>query len=124
MGAGLRYFTAPAVAPKHFSHTDHKARGIDVDRCEACHSIDAKGQVLAPAAQGHAPCLDAKCHATDFLAVGQKALDRPHELARCGDENACARVANILHDAMVVSDPVRLRATFRCSEGAESRTGK
>jgi hypothetical protein len=58
------------IEAKHFSHTDHKARGVDVDRCQACHSIDARGSVLAPAAQGHAPCLEAKCHATDFLAVG------------------------------------------------------
>lgn len=64
--------STPIVA-KHFSHADHKARGIAVDKCERCHAVDAAGQVLAPAAQGHAPCLDAKCHATDFLAVGEKA---------------------------------------------------
>jgi hypothetical protein len=73
----------PAVAPKHFAHTDHKARGVDVEKCASCHSIDATGQVLAPAAQGHAPCLDAKCHATDFLAVGQKARTaNPAQFAR------------------------------------------
>jgi hypothetical protein len=64
---------APAVAAKHFVHADHKARGVDVDRCEGCHSIDAKGQVLAPAARGHAPCLEARCHASFFLAVGEPA---------------------------------------------------
>ena len=64
---------APPVEPKHFSHADHRTRGVDVEKCASCHSIDAKGQVLAPAAQGHAPCLEAKCHATDFLAVGDQA---------------------------------------------------
>lgn len=64
---------AAAIAAKHFSHTDHKGRGVDVDRCEACHAIDAKGAVLAPAAQGHAPCLQAQCHATEFLSVGATA---------------------------------------------------
>ncbi len=74
---------APAVQPKHFSHSDHKTRGVDVDRCAACHSVDAKGQVLAPAAQGHAPCLDARCHASAFLAVGEKArAARPAEFAK------------------------------------------
>jgi hypothetical protein len=46
---------APAVAPKHFSHAEHKPRGVDVDKCASCHSVDAK------------------CHATDFLAVGDQA---------------------------------------------------
>ncbi|HEU0031822.1 MAG TPA: hypothetical protein VFQ53_14390 [Kofleriaceae bacterium] len=67
---------APAVEAKHFSHAEHKKRGVDTespDKCQNCHSIDAKGQVLAPAAQGHAPCLSANCHATEFLAVGEKA---------------------------------------------------
>jgi hypothetical protein len=74
---------APAVAAKHFSHTDHKARGVDVETCQACHAIDAKGQVLAPAAQGHAPCLAAKCHAADFLAVGEKArASQPAQFAK------------------------------------------
>lgn len=63
--------TPPApIAPKHFNHAQHKARGVDTSKCETCHRIDAKGAILAPAAQGHAPCLQANCHATDFLAVG------------------------------------------------------
>jgi hypothetical protein len=75
--------SGPAVQPKHFSHADHKTRGIDVDRCASCHSTDARGQVLAPAAQGHAPCLEAKCHAADFLAVGEKARkSQPAQFAR------------------------------------------
>ncbi|HWU91168.1 MAG TPA: hypothetical protein VN253_28070 [Kofleriaceae bacterium] len=74
---------APLPAPKHFSHTDHRTRGVDVEKCASCHAIDAKGQVLAPAAQGHAPCLDAKCHATDFLAVGDQARKRsPAQFAK------------------------------------------
>ena len=76
-------------AEKHFSHAAHKGRGLDVDRCETCHSIDAKGQVLAPAAQGHAPCLDAQCHATDFLAVGDKA--RTANAARFAKASAFCR---------------------------------
>jgi len=62
---------APAIEARHFSHKDHAAR-VDVGKCELCHSVDPKGQVRAPAAQGHAPCLDARCHASDFLAVGEK----------------------------------------------------
>lgn len=76
---------APTAAPtaKHFSHADHRGRSVDVDKCEACHAIDAKGQVLAPAAQGHAPCLAAQCHAADFIAVGEKTRARdPARFAR------------------------------------------
>jgi len=64
-------------AAKHFSHADHASKGVVVDKCDACHAIDSKGQVLIPAAQGHSPCLEAKCHASSFLAVGakQKAAD-------------------------------------------------
>ncbi|MBA3500652.1 MAG: hypothetical protein H0T65_09780 [Deltaproteobacteria bacterium] len=61
--------SAPAT-PKHFDHQSHGKRGVDVTKCETCHRTDAKGQILAPAAQGHAPCLQAQCHATDFVAVG------------------------------------------------------
>jgi hypothetical protein len=74
---------ASAPAPKHFSHADHKTRGVDVEACQACHSIDAKGQVLAPAARGHAPCLDAPCHAQDFLSVSEKArAQQPAQFAK------------------------------------------
>jgi hypothetical protein len=61
---------AKAIEAKHFSHAEHAKRDVDVTKCDACHRLDPKGQILAPAAQGHAPCLAAKCHATDFLAVG------------------------------------------------------
>jgi hypothetical protein len=57
---------------KHFNHADHASRGVAVDKCNDCHSIDGKGQVLVPAAQGHSPCLEAKCHASSFLAIGEK----------------------------------------------------
>jgi hypothetical protein len=74
---------AAAAEPKHFSHAEHKARGVDVGTCQACHALDAQGQVRAPAAQGHAPCLDARCHATDFLAVGEKArASQPAQFAK------------------------------------------
>lgn len=59
-----------AIAPKHFDHGEHAKRGVAVDKCGSCHRIDAKGEILAPAAQGHAPCLQSQCHASDFLAVG------------------------------------------------------
>ena len=59
-----------AITPKHFDHGAHAKRGLAVDKCETCHRIDAKGEILAPAAQGHAPCLQSQCHASDFLAVG------------------------------------------------------
>jgi hypothetical protein len=58
---------------KHFMHGEHAAKGVPVDKCDTCHHIDAKGQLLVPAAQGHSPCLEAKCHASYFLAVGEKA---------------------------------------------------
>jgi len=76
--------TATIVAT-HFSHANHQTRGIDTitpDKCVVCHSIDAKGQVLAPASQGHSPCLEAKCHAgvashaKDFLMIGTTAAGR------------------------------------------------
>jgi len=57
---------------KRFNHADHASKGVAVDKCNDCHSIDGKGQVLVPAAQGHSPCLEAKCHASSFLAVGEK----------------------------------------------------
>lgn len=59
-----------ATTAKHFDHKQHATKGVDVSKCETCHRIDAQGKILAPAAQGHAPCLQAQCHATDFVAVG------------------------------------------------------
>lgn len=78
--------SAPAATAKHFSHADHKARGVNVDACQTCHAVDARGQVLAPAARGHAPCLDTQCHAADFLAVGEKV--RAKEPARFAKASA------------------------------------
>lgn len=69
--APLFVLAEPRVATKHFDHKAHGTRGLDVTKCETCHRIDAKGAILAPAAQGHAPCLQAQCHATDFIAVGK-----------------------------------------------------
>ncbi len=66
-------FAAPATPePRHFSHAEHGKRGVAVDTCETCHAVGPKGEVLAPAAKGHAPCQAAGCHAADFLAVGEK----------------------------------------------------
>lgn len=68
----------PAGGPTHFDHKCHhgraNAKGEKVDtedkgKCKDCHAIDNKGVVLAPAQLGHAPCLQAKCHATEFLGA-------------------------------------------------------
>ena len=47
-------------------------RPPSIDKCDGCHAVDAKGQVSAPAALGHAPCLSARCHAADFVGIGEK----------------------------------------------------
>jgi hypothetical protein len=61
----------PTVVPLHFSHASHAARlGKDAHNCPLCHSVDDAGQVKPPASLGHAPCMQAQCHATWFLAVG------------------------------------------------------
>jgi hypothetical protein len=77
------------IEPSHFSHGDHMnyktAAGKIVDtkdpkNCGTCHSTDAKGMIKAPAAQGHAPCLQSKCHGDDpltadapsFFAISEK----------------------------------------------------
>ncbi len=74
-GAGSGSAAPPPPAPgaitaKHFDHAGHGKRGLDVTKCELCHHTDDKGQIMAPAQQGHAPCLRAECHASDFVAVG------------------------------------------------------
>lgn len=63
--------TGPVVA-KRFVHADHAKHKVDVAVCTTCHAIDTKGLVAPPASLGHAPCLDAGCHASDFLASGAK----------------------------------------------------
>jgi len=64
---------ASATAASHFSHRDHAGRKVAIAACETCHAIDAKAQVVAPAALGHSPCLSAGCHVTYFLATGAAA---------------------------------------------------
>ena len=59
-----------AIVAQHFSHAEHKQKGVDIQKCDACHAVDAAGLVAAPAAQGHAPCLAAGCHATEFVSTG------------------------------------------------------
>ena len=70
---------APAtpIAAKHFDHGESPAGSVDAIThggqklaCKTCHSLDAKGAIAVPGGIGHAPCLDAKCHATDFISVG------------------------------------------------------
>jgi hypothetical protein len=79
-GASVGNLAAQAPDPKvpgatHFTHKDHQGYGVDTQdpkKCGACHSIDAKGTILAPAALGHAPCLTSGCHADTFLKVSKK----------------------------------------------------
>jgi hypothetical protein len=60
----------PAAAPgAPFSHDEHASRKVVIDRCEACHGVDASGQVILPTAIGHSPCLSEGCHASDFAGV-------------------------------------------------------
>jgi hypothetical protein len=68
----------PAGGPTHFNHKCHhgraNAKGVKVDtqdsaKCKDCHAISDKGAVLAPAQQGHAPCMQSKCHSTEFLGA-------------------------------------------------------
>lgn len=54
----------------HFSHKTHAGR-LDTHRCEMCHSVDDAGAVKPPAALGHAPCMQAQCHASWFLATSE-----------------------------------------------------
>src|SRR4051812_45130930 len=79
---------APGDSPPamHFSHATHAKLPADkdprgssadggpwLDRCELCHEVDGKGVVVAPAALGHSPCLNAGCHAADFLGTSERA---------------------------------------------------
>lgn len=66
----------PAGGPVHFNHKCHQNRtnGAKVDtedpsKCKDCHTVTDKGKVLAPAQQGHAPCLKSGCHAKEFLGA-------------------------------------------------------
>jgi hypothetical protein len=69
---GAVAIAGPVVPATHFAHADHGQRGVPIDACETCHAVDARGQVVAPAALGHSPCQSARCHASDFLAIGDK----------------------------------------------------
>lgn len=66
----------PSGGPVHFNHKCHHNRttGAKVDtedagKCKDCHTVTDKGKVLAPAQQGHAPCLASGCHAKEFLGA-------------------------------------------------------
>ncbi len=66
----------PAGGPVHFNHKCHAERtnGKKVDtqdpaKCKDCHAVTDKGKILAPAQQGHAPCLQSGCHAKEFLGA-------------------------------------------------------
>lgn len=65
-----------ALVATHFAHVAHAQHGLDVAVCSRCHTLDANAAVNAPAARGHAPCLSAQCHATDFVASGPTTLAR------------------------------------------------
>jgi hypothetical protein len=72
IGLALVVCATAAAAPTHFTHRDHAAH-VAIAKCEACHAVDPRGQVVSPAALGHAPCLSAGCHASYFLAIGAAA---------------------------------------------------
>lgn len=68
----------PTGGPTHFNHQCHNGRmtaggkKLDTTKAEACkdcHAVTDKGKVLAPAQQGHAPCLQSGCHAKEFLGA-------------------------------------------------------
>ncbi|MGE0551204.1 MAG: cytochrome c3 family protein [Kofleriaceae bacterium] len=67
---GFAAWAAPAPTATHFSHAEHAKRSVAIDSCDTCHALDERGQILAPAAKGHAPCLAAGCHASDFVSIG------------------------------------------------------
>jgi hypothetical protein len=79
LGAAALAAPSAAITAQHFSHAEHKQRGIDIQKCDMCHAVDAAGIVAAPAAQGHAPCLTAGCHAAAFVSTGPttRAKDPP-----------------------------------------------
>ena len=64
----------------HFSHADHARRKVAIAKCETCHPVDANGQVTAPAALAHSPCLSAGCHAAYFAAASAAAEQRDPKL--------------------------------------------
>lgn|GEM_PF-5977623 len=64
-----------AVVAEPFDHELHEKLGVDMtagESCGACHSAGADGTLLPIADKGHKPCLDARCHAMDFIAVGPR----------------------------------------------------
>ena len=95
---GVGIYGAFADTPKdpkapegiHFMHGNHKDPlakiGINVDdpaQCKNCHTLDAKGVPLAPASQGHAPCMRSNCHAADFMVISEAGKkNKPQEFAR------------------------------------------
>lgn len=74
----------PVVEGIHFLHSNHMEAGVDTEspeKCKDCHSIDPKGAVMAPAGQGHFPCI--KCHAAEFLVITEKNKQaKPQEFAK------------------------------------------
>jgi hypothetical protein len=67
--------TAHAAAPPRFSHATHArlpfyATDADHLPCASCHALDrSTGDALAPGAQAHQPCADARCHGARMAAV-------------------------------------------------------
>jgi c(7)-type cytochrome triheme protein len=58
----------PANAPQ-FSHADHAKKGVNVNQCATCHTLDGKWLAETPTkGKAHAPCADAKCHREEFFA--------------------------------------------------------
>ncbi|MBX3162650.1 MAG: hypothetical protein KF773_42205 [Deltaproteobacteria bacterium] len=73
-GAGVRFDHA-----KH--ETDVKKLKKDL-KCEGCHGLDKAGKIIAPASQGHHPCIESGCHSDLFLAAGKAAEAKPVEFRK------------------------------------------
>ncbi len=64
---------AEAPAGSVFDHDAHRKAGVKINKnCGACHDAKADGTLLPIASKGHQPCLDADCHAMDFMSVGAR----------------------------------------------------
>lgn len=114
-----------------FSHRDHQARGVNVNRaCRTCHALDARGTPLPPAPD-HMPCAEAACHRDQFSARAPKIcgachlgtepwarlhFDRPPQ----GETEFGARFSHRLHQAVPAADTARPAADAGPSPGPSS----
>ena len=61
------------VVARKFNHGAHVSRGVKIgEACNECHEPDPNGALVPVGKDGHAPCMDAGCHVTDFLSINKK----------------------------------------------------